>query len=297
MADEDKNLTELTEDELNEKINSIGEPDEDQEPETEEPEETEGTEEEPELELSDESAEESEKEQTDTEITETQTQRFKTLEEAEKAYVNLEKVYGRHSEEVGEARRRIAELEAKERTPEHKEPEITPQQLADLIVDDPETALAYIQSRTMQAMKTEMDQQKTLERQQDNLRKQNEAIVEFFKLDEFKNILEPEAIQLGEFLRDTFKLPAKGYFDIQDIKRAYTVMNHEKIVGKSVEDAKRKVLQTMTDSEPKVKTLSNAKNAKAKGKPDFTKARDAQEAQSWAETLSNEELDEQLNSI
>ena len=116
-------------------------------------------------------------------------------------------MHGRHSAEVGEARRRIAELEARfnkpeESTLEKKEPEITPQQLADLIVDDPEKALAYIQNRTMQALKAEMDQQKTLERQQENVRKQNETIVEFFKKDEMKDLSEEQAIEFGNFLRE-----------------------------------------------------------------------------------------------
>lgn len=302
MSKDYENLSDQEIDDLlNNEEQAESEPEE--EPE-EQPEETEGDEDTGEqLSLDDlEGEQDSEEPEPETDKPEEQPvktdSRFKSQADAERAYFELQKLSSRHSNELGELRKELASLREKpaDKPQQPETPTITPEQLADLWVDDPQTAMEYVTQKAVERMQQQTQAQQEAARRQEAVQKTNDALVEFVEAHQDK-MSEAEFTEFGDFVRDNVKTPKSGYYTKADLDRAFSWWKAADLQKESVENAKREVLKKMSDASPKVRTLSSASNAKAKGKPDIAKARDRYDVEDIARTMSNDELEEALSKI
>ena len=224
--------------------------------------------------------------------------RFKNQDDAEKSYFELQKLYGKQAQELGELRKEVSALKTVPRQQEQQatEPEITPEQLADLWVDNPQLAMEYVTAKAVERMQMQTREQQEAARRDEAIQKTNDALVSFVESRQ-DTMQEKDFNEFAEFLRDNVKTPKAGYYTKEDLDRAYGWWKGQDILRENVENAKRDVLRKVSDASPKVKTLSTAANAKATGKPDLTKARDRYEVENIASGMSNDELDEALSKI
>ena len=232
----------------------------------------------------------------------------KTKEDVEKSYHELEKLYQKQANELGNSRKsqqkiddlekRIEELsKSKEEVPVREQ--FDPDKYSQLLIDDPAEAARYYhelyivpkeeeRAANIQAQKDAEQAEKV---QQENIHKTLKSFEEFFELDEFKEIGQEEGNKFGSFIRETIQPPKSGYFTVDDLKKAYSWFNPEK----AIVTAKKEVLKKVEDAAPEVKTISAASGAKVKS-TSMPKGLNAQEMAEWAEqNMTTEEMEKMLD--
>lgn len=295
-----KEPEEMTDEELDNEINGLGE-DDNAEESTEEPEAEETEEQELEEAITEEDAQE---ESSDEEETSNEDKRFENASKDDviKSYNELNTLIGKQGRELGELRKQLEAAQLKkEEPPEPEEEPYDPDMYVELLATDPAKATQYQYEKFIlpqiergQAEKKKQDEEQAQQaRIAEITQKQTEAFEEFGKLDEFKNIDEKEALAFAEFLRNNTLPGKKGYYDVEDLKTKYGWFNPK--AGQAA--AAKKVLDAVEENAPVVKTLGNAKNAKSKSTKAFKSVDNVIDAAREAEGYTDEELDKLITEM
>lgn len=305
MKAELKEPSELSDDELKDQIENIEEENPDEEPEEEKT--SEGTtEDEPDLELpeeepeeepaeEEEEAEETSEEETPEEVP--QEYAFKSQDDAEVAYKNLLALQKRQATELGELRKTATP------TPETPEEEaeipLTDDELGELLVTDPVEAGRRLREEVSkgvtQDIETRRQQEDQTKRTQKLIADGEKAIEKFFVNDAHAEMPETEQQEFFDFIREHHNKSKP--LTLNDLNRYHGYMNYDKNLKNATKAGREKAIDDITDAQPRIKTLSTAKNSKAKGKVDIRKLATVEEVESHAKTLNDDELEEAINKL
>lgn len=302
----DKDYDEMTPEELDAEEEKLGQEEQETEVETD----SEDSSEKEELEKEIESDDSEKTQESETETVDETDKRFKdkTKEDVEKSYRELEQLYKRQGNELGDLRKvasKIEELEKRlevSKPPEEGDevPVFDGEEYSQLLVENPTEAAKYLwerhtlpQLQEYEKLKEDkLNEQQTQQREKENIQKQNDSFKEFFDMDEFKDMDEVEGNKFGVFLRENVRLPKQGYFSKDDLIRAYSWFNPER----QILEVKKKTIQQMEDAAPEVATLTGGKDAK--GKAPKVPEGDMFDVADWAEdNLSPEEIEKRIKEM
>lgn len=264
---------------------------------TEEPKADESDEEvEIDLEEETESAESEETEETTDEEETSKKYTFKDQDEAEKSYQSLLELQKRQATELGEIRKQLAKREELP-TPDEEtgHEDLSDDDLAELIISDPTKAVSAIREQIKRDIASEQKVETEREKNAKRIDDSEVAIDEFFKMDDYKDMDDDTQKTFFSFIANHHNI--NKAVTVQDLKNYYNWMNYDKNIELASKNARGKAIDDITSSSPKLKTLSSAKNAKAKGKPEIKEGMTREQVEQIAEGMSEEELEKQIEAL
>jgi hypothetical protein len=259
-----------------------------EEPETsEEDEAIESLEEESEQEEEPEGEESSEQEEPSEHYT------FKSQADAEKSYKNLLELQKRQAAELGEIRKQLSEKQEQTPTSEEKSEfaDLSNDDLAELIISDPTKAVEAMQEQIMRRMSEAKQIETEREKRAKMVSDSEKAIDDFFGQDAYKDMDDDTQEAFFGFIKEHHN--TNRALTVEDLTKYHNWMNYDKNLKSAQENARGKAIDDITSNSPKLKTLSNAKGAKAKGVPDRT-GMDREQVQKLAEGMTDEELEKEI---
>lgn len=219
----------------------------------------------------------------------------KVVEDAydyKKGYQSLKGLLDRQGQELGELRKFRQDLEAKKTEETQKEEPITPEKLQEMIVENPMKFAEMVKKQAVMEVEQRIQQRQTETEQKRIIDESYKSLTEFFGKEQFSNYTQEQVGDFMTFVND--HRPLNKSITVSDLEKYNKWMNLDQVIEEAKVSGKQKVLETISDTSPKVKTLSTQQSAKAKPDVDVTKLKSRSDAEQYGETLSPDDLDKAI---
>jgi hypothetical protein len=209
-----------------------------------------------------------------------------------KGYQNLKSLMDRQAQELGELRKLRQEIDAKKNANAQQEEVITPEKLQELIIENPTKFVEIVTKQAMTAAKQSIQQEQTETERKKIYDDSFKSLTEFFGKEPYSNYDQAQVQEFMDFVND--HRPVNKAITVSDLEKYHKWMHLDEAIEQAKISGKQKVLETISDTSPKVKTLSTQQQAKAKPDVDVSKLKSREDAERFAETLSPDELDKAI---